>query len=297
LPPNAPTIPPRPADFRQILISEPDSGIGFLITNPEIVSSIREKYNNMNLYDCGCGKHHAFFSMPGDEEYLYDVIGFDGGWELRSWHYLNPDIIWGCDVPEEGIKLAELIERAKSNATEVYVYNFLASDPHKHGETMDGINAREGLYTFFRGQLTSQYSSVELRYVYNDKNNIHTDIEHMKESELGNFACDDIFIPIVDYIREKSNLYQISQVRLAVSGGGGFQRRINIFLNYPLSLEESDALHEMWRELLETTEPYSYGSYSYKEVTQYPITVISERALSVEEIEELEQTFLLEFTA
>lgn len=298
LPPDAEIIPVRPDSFSRILIRKPNSPTGYLVTDPEIISAFQAAHDEiMDLFGCGCGM--GLYYSPDDEAYQYGVTGFEGGWELGSWHYLDPELFWSGNVPNVGADLAEIMDRALSNAVEVNVYSFLANDPHKHGETMYGINSRIGSYAFFAGYLTDQYSVVELKYSYDNAKNEYKDAPH--EANIGHYACDDIFIPVVDHVREKSNLYQLSKAETSRASHSesltAFERRICIYLNYPISSEERSELEKMWSRQIEKKSYYnepSWGLFEYTEVTQYPVTVLSERALSIEDISELEQEFSLE---
>ena len=219
----------------------------------------------------------------------YNLIGFGEG--RRTWR--EPFFAVGA-----GYGFQSTLRSVISNAEMVSIYDFMANDPNSHAETMYSINYEPGMFAFFVGNNSwEKYSFIILSYTYNNLYNNERGEFNTRNigaaRELGQLAADDIFIPIIEYIRENSNLYMISNIRQRMSSRSSFQREIRIYLNNPLDPEENRNIRRLWLEHAGQM-PYN-PAYQYIEITQYPIRIISEQPLSEADIAWLEQTYNLEY--
>jgi len=296
LPPMPEVLPPKPSASEFMLIYTPNSATGYLVKNSKTISAIKKEHKSYieNFY-CGCG----IKGVVGDHNTEYDIYGFGGGWIIDRLPFFEDEV---------ASNFSGTVYSAIENAEAVSIYNFMANNPHKHGENMESINSHPEMYAYYSGySLTDQYSFITLRYSYDNETREYSDTWGARthpgsKTILGILACDDIFIPILDYIQENSNFYHLSNISQGMSGHGNgllyFEREITFYLSNPINSAERNMLEEKWLNLLEKEPYYSesrIGSFIYKEVTQYPITILSEKVLSDADIRELEQIYNLKY--
>jgi len=291
LPPMAEILPPKPSASEFMFIFAPDSPTGYLVKNSKTISTIKEEHKRYieNFY-CGCG----IKGVVGDHDVEFDIFGFGGGWIIDRLPFFEDEV---------ASDFSDTVHSAIVGAETVFIYDFMANAPHSHGEIMNSIESKSNMYAFYVGyNLTEQYSFISLEYsydnLYNNEKGEYPESFFKYESKMGRYACDDVFIPIIDYLREQENLYQVSTIRERRSsyfhGLMSFRREITLHLNNPITQEENERIKDMWLSQTKN-KPYSNGVYAYKEITQYPIRILSEQTLSDAEIRELEQIYNLNY--
>lgn len=203
---------------------------------------------------------------------------------------------YNCDIaPSYHQFITELIKEA----TPVFTYSMKSDNRDGFIDNMASINRQEGLAAYFpEGEAYNIRPYVNLAFSYdNSDRKYHTDAISNSASYNGReqddprlLECDHVFLPIIDMIENFSNLYAHSGV-----GGGrqsfhegliGFDRRMTIYLDSPLSENQYSEIVELW-DSLTGDKPYVSSEIVYEPLPDIPIVILAKNDLTTTEIERL----------
>ena len=191
-------------------------------------------------------------------------------------------------------KTNDYIERFKSATDFSYKYTMHAPLSINYENLKRELQNSEGFYVFSNSS-EPKYSLFILEYT--DQENDYERIDSgspIYKYKLGEFEPDNIFIPIVESLKEDGFYVTNSNTRSIVYGTDGlFTRSINIYVSKVLDEETVEKYRNMWSTATKY-EPHFMANgngFGYAIPETYDFTIISEHKLDEQEIEGLNQKY------
>jgi len=226
--------------------------------------------------------------------YIYVIE--DGSYKYSFPYYEQTELYseWDEATPYD---LIAVMESFLTDEYEAFHHTFYANDPLAHVQLMESLNTEEGLFFYYPSHnLDDQYSYIRLYYKCTDMS-----LDRVESAPVGNLSVDDVFIPVLNYLKEQKLLYKVYNVKFYLGAYGStpkhFGRTVQLLLSRPLNYTQ---LKEIEKIMQESTNKPPYviegkasGQITYTEKLHYPVEMITRKDLSESELAALKAMYFL----
>jgi hypothetical protein len=147
------------------------------------------------------------------------------------------------------------------------------------------------------GSIIATKPSIMLSYATVAKNENEWNNAFRNNHQLGEFSCDNYFVPFVDDLKERELFFDNSTVSFSSGNGLNFSRRITIYLTRSLTEDEILKIRNKSNETYIVGEPQGFHpvtNFIYKDGEEYEVKVVFDREQSSEGLKNFCQHYNLD---
>ena len=252
----------------------------FLITDKKEIKKFLASYkwHDWHLPCCWNGSEPNYTVKFVYGDFVEEIIYFRNDWIGSP--YNN----------KLAVKLEKYIYDFKEREDASYQYTMTAPLSVDYESLKAKLQGTENLYVFSNSS-TPKFSYFTLGYTDYQNNYRHIDNFFrlaMDEHELGKFEPDNVFIPIVNELKNEGLYMTNSKPRFSGSQGDYIIRKMDVYLSRIVDDETIEKYKSMWKDAEKYECFLSDWGLEYVVPQTYKFTIMSDHQLGDQEIEYLD---------